>query len=938
MPVDNSVAYVATERKSFKKPHWREKLFSKEKATRGTTDQQLEAFLGPSRPKPSTETIPSTDPNNLLRGVPTPRLDISSHRWPSSQDLSSPSPVSNPSSATDAYPPVSVSKPSLKPRHRKRLKVTFSEEAPKLIGEGGDEADAPTIEISMSRNRSHSSSSHESEYFPAQRGNTPILKLQVDTSVGNARGGQARDSSKGLNAEDWKPLLNNPQDVELLMSLSPAGSGSRLSFRASPESNSFAQRVRAKMQAEEGRALQNGYVEPPSPSNDAEPDSSDFVSVPTSPASSRGTSAAPGMDSVLRSTTSPVTRKHGNASPIDNLPQALLPAGPSRKLSPPQPTSNPDENGSGRHNRQPSQENRATSRSPQPPSQPASRPPKLSLRSIATQFGDAAFAEFKAFVTQYRSLFQIAAENVKPLMETSLVEWIRAAVWWFLRGKKTLESYARARPSSSGGSAQPRVSLQDAKQAVLDLGKAFWINEDIVPQHCELGKYGRMSLDALFAVASTTGDTKLTDVLGQHQAMMNYLRSLAMSIKRNNILSTVSADPDSADHLDTSLWVRYPFFAPDVSAVLSGASSRSMLVDKPSKAPSTVHMMPLGDTTRYFSYGSMFVEVCVSSREDDHSQAFAMPCALSIIRDRSDWYVFAAITGQSELVNIMIQSDRKQGPTWDDVSWHVSTHSMRVKLPRGFELDVTFEEDDFKMIWNIVQYTLKTQASLQPESGESPVFSTTLKAFQYMDPGPTKAFPAEPSERCKIRLFERSVTLTEGTGTRNAHRGFRLTVVTNPKVKSLSNVQHILGQGGPIVFGLLRGEADAPALMLKVTEDGRTRSMLMGFHDVEERTTMHSLLLGMVPGNTEFKKTSDLSIRSYAIEQPSDQAIGNPPMTHLQFAAGNVSVIDQEREYVSHGYGPTILSEHLRVFVASDFGSVTDRINLGMKLATSTGP
>ena len=161
---------------------------------------------------------------------------------------------------------------------------------------------------------------------------------------------------------------------------------------------------------------------------------------------------------------------------------------------------------------------------------------------------------------------------------------------------------------------------------------------------------------------------------------------------------------------------------------------------------------------------------------------------------------------------------------------------MRVKLPRGFELDVMFQEDDFKMIWNIVKYTLKTEESRKPEAGESIIFENTLKVFQYIDPGTPKAFPVESIERCRMRLFERSINVTEGTGTRSVHQGFRVAVLTSPKVKTLSNVRHILGYGSPVVFGLLRGEDGAPALVLKVTEEGRTRSMLMTFHEVQERT------------------------------------------------------------------------------------------------------
>lgn len=928
MPVDDSVAYVAAERsKSIRRPHWREKLFSKDK-NKGTSEQQIEAFLGTARASPTPTDVPLAAPS-LPKPVPAPRLNISTHNWPSSHDLSSPSPVSNPSSAPDPYAPVKAPNKPKSGRHN-GLRVRFSNRGPDVIGEGGDEAEDPPLHISVSHNRSNSSSSNQSEYLSPQqeRLSPPTLpRLQINTFASSRD--QGKDNTKGLHPDDWRPLLQNPQDAELLMALGSDRSGSRLSFRASPESNSFAQRVRAKMQAEEGRALQKGYKEPSSPSNEEEQDSHEFVTVPTSPSSSFGTSPVAAKTRPFNVSHAPhpalAIHKQSDASPIESPIDRFPAAASTRKHSPPQSGPMPADPPAYSRPLNAENRNKSTSRSPQPlpppsfepPPKPA--PPKASLRSIANQFGEIAFDELETYVAGYSDMFKIAAEHSKPLAETSLPEWIRAAVWWFLRGKKSLESYART----------PSSSPVEAEQAVLDLGKALWINRYAVPQNSELQRYGVTSLDALFAVANTTGDTKISEVLSQHQALISHIRSLAISIKRHNILSTISSHPTSTDRLDTSFWLEYPMFAADVSAVLSGMSSRSMLVERAGKTPSTAHMMPIGDTSRFFSYGNMFVEVYVSSRDDDDSQSDAMPCALSIIRDPSDWYVFAAITSQSHLINILIQSDRKQGPTWDDVTWHVSRNSIEVKLPRGFQLDVMFQEDDFKMIWNIVQYTRRTEASLHPRAGENLIFSNTLKTFQYMDPGPVKAFPAERSERCRIALFERSVQVTQGTGTRSAHRGFRLAVVTNPKTKTLSHVQHILGYDAPIVFGLLRGEDGVPALMLKVTEDGRVRSMVLGFHEVEERTTMQSLLLAMVPDDMEFRKVTELSIRSYTIEQPPDMERGQPAVVHLQLPSGNVSVIDLEHVVPTHSYGPTILSEHLRVFVASEFGSVTDRINLG---------
>ncbi|KAL2824818.1 hypothetical protein BDW59DRAFT_172734 [Aspergillus cavernicola] len=905
MSAEDPFAFTDSEPKpAAKKPHWRDKLFSRDKP-KYTADQQVEAFLAPVRSKSVSHGRHAVAPSQ--REIPAPpRLEIS-HRWPS-HDPQTASPISNPSPVADYSPPVNIPKAPLKTRKNKGLTVKFADGAPECIGEGGDEAEAPTIDISFNRTRSYSHSQSPSRMNDVNNSQDKAPQLRLNTSFND--GDRLRPREGGSSADRTPLLVKNAQDGDFLMALNLGDISSRLSFRASPGADSVAQRIRAKMEVEEGRALQQKYEDPTSPQNERTPDSPSSL-YETPPISETGTAAPP---SPIRTPPSPPPMS-GSTNPDDLvLPPGLAPGGNTKPLSPQKSQVLPHDIADD-SSRPSSKHNRNASISPQPP--------KYSLRSIASQLSETAFAEFKEYAAQHSDQILVSAESVKPLMETSLTEWVRAAVWWFMRGKKRLEAYARSRPSSSGARPQSRPPPESAKQAVIDLAKALWINENIVPQHQELTRYGTMSIDALLAVVSTTGDKQLAELLGAHQTVMSHLRSLAVSIKRNNILTAFPPDAES----DTSVWMRYPFFAPDVSAVLSGATSRSMLLDNSGKGPTFVHTMPLGDTSRYFSYGSMFVDVCVSSSEDD-SQQFSMPCALSILRDRADWYVFASITSQSDLINVMIQSDRKKGPTWDEVDWQVRSHSMRIKLPRGFELDVMFREDDFKMLWNIVQYTLKTEASLQPEAGESVVFEQTLKMFQYMDPGTPKAFPAESIERCRLRLFERSVTLTEGTGSRRAHRGFRITVLTTPKVKTLSSVRHILGYATPVVFGLLRGEDGAPALVLKVKEDGRTRSMLMTFHEVRERTTLHSLLLAMLPKEREIK-IADVPIRAYTIEQPSDRSTGQPPKQHVQFPAGTVCVLDQEHDFVEHAYLPTILSEHLRAFVASEWGSVTDRINLG---------
>ncbi|KAJ9200424.1 hypothetical protein DTO164E3_3999 [Paecilomyces variotii] len=920
MAGEDPFAFVAAEQpKPVKHRHnWKGKLFSKDKNGHKSTDQQVEDFLNTARHNHQTQLPPRAVP-------PAPRIDVSvSQRWPASHETPSASPHSSPPSAHDLVPPASTFRSAPKKPHRRGLKVSFSRHAPDVIGEGGDECEVPTVEIYRSHHRSRSQSSVQGgsqQGYAPYPGQSRAPELHLDTSMPGRRPDGITISNEPPTPEDdsprgapRNPLLLNTQDADFLMALSSGHRDARLSLRNSPDPNSFARRVQAKMRAEEGRALQHRREEPMSPDNAENDIRAQQENLPLRPSiNSQLTSLSADTDDVslnvsLRASPVPAVHERPSDTPEPTLPSVLPTAAPVQVLSPP-PRSvlRGGDHSSDYGSRPTSRDSRGKAPSPGP---------KMTLRSAASAVGDSAFAEFAAYAERSYPLFRLAAANSKPVLETPLAEWIRTAVWWFLRGRSRLEAAVRSRKHNLA---------EAARQAVVDLAKSLWINQEIVPQLAEIARYGQGGVDALLAIASSTGDQYLADTLGLHQGMMSHLRALTMSMKRNNIIAAAPEQDVLDQRLDTSVWIKYPQFTPDVVTILSGAT-KSMVVDRAAKA-NTAEMMPLSDTPRFFTYGSMFVSAYVSSGDDDSDQ-YAIPCVLSIIRDRGDWYVLAAISSQNDLVNIVIQSDRKKGPTWDDVQWQVKSFSIEVRLPRGFRLDVVFDESDFKIIWNIVKYTRRIEESLQPEPGERVLFENTLKVFQYMDPGTPKAFPAEPIQRCRIRLFEKFVTLTTGTGKREAHRGFRLSVVTSPKVKTLSNVQHALGEGTPIVYGYLRGEDGSPAFLLNVTEDGRTRSMLMTFHEVAERTTLHSLLLGMVPSDKEFK-ISDIPVRSFAIEQPADVFSGQPAITHLQFPAGAASVIDQEPGFVEHGYGPTILSEHLRTFVSTEWGSVTDRVNIG---------
>ncbi|OAX84535.1 hypothetical protein ACJ72_01104 [Emergomyces africanus] len=971
---------------------WRGKLFSKDKTPKVSIDEQVDDFLGSHRsplaaPRQSLSSpappplLPSKQHQQVYNhhqqqqhqplppyhrphqhhqsrtgGPVAPRLNLSvSQRWPESGEVLTQSPSSLSFDTRDPPRTTPISPP--KKRGRKGLRVTFAKKGPEVIGEGGDEADLPTKDVLLYRSRSQSTVSNATDGSYSQSENAdPFGSTSESTSWAGA---SPRQEDTGEDVREKLRIMKNAHEVDFLLSLGAQNvAGSRLSLRDSGDPNSFARRIQARMRAEEGLALQKA-ARTDSPSTTDEPDfqhsphDSETVlplrpSVTSNP-SPREANPPPakydfwgGVLSALPSKTSPTWQDKNTSNNLETTTTHTSPGSypetpppPYLKSSPTQPELEVEKH------QTPLESPRYTGAQRTLDSATV----KQSWKTAANVVSNDALADFTARAAQYNDIFTDAAESVKPSMETSLSEWIRASVWWFLKGRSDIEASLRSQKISNGGN-NPPPDVDNTCQGVLNLAKSWWINEHIIPDHPELSRFGNMSLDTMIAVTSTAGDQRLSSLMGVRQATLSHLRALAMSMKRNNILPSAMERLHLSRGIDSTIWVRYPFFAPDISAVLSGQVTRSMLMDTARKATDIGDVMPLGDNSRYFCYGRMFVEAYLSSSEDD-SQQYAIPCVLSIVRGRNDWNVLVSVTSQNELVNITVQGDKKLGPTWADVEWQVRTQSMRVRLPRGFELDIQFEQADFNMIWKIVEYTHKTEDDLQPEAGETLLFEDVLKVFQYMDSSPNKAFPAEPSPRCRIRLFEKSVTITEGTGTRKAHRGFRFIAVSSPKVKTLSSVSHELGNGKPIIFSYLRGEDGAPALLLKIQQqqqqqqqqqpqidggNGAKRSMLLTFHEPEERARFHSLLLGIATLQDEVK-TPDITMRSFSMEPLVAGGPGSTskPITHLQFSSPFATVINNSSSSYSqqHGYSSTVLSEHLRVFVTSNWGSVTDRMNIG---------
>ncbi|KAI5277524.1 hypothetical protein KEM54_004998, partial [Ascosphaera aggregata] len=166
--------------------------------------------------------------------------------------------------------------------------------------------------------------------------------------------------------------------------------------------------------------------------------------------------------------------------------------------------------------------------------------------------------------------------------EKALVEWIRASVWWVLKGRNQLEVAIR----QGGG-------ITDLhQQGALSLAKAWWINAEVVPKHAELIKLKQqvatsngnssdiakdVKIDVILNIARSLGDARLNSLITLHQAVSSHVRALAISMKRNNI--NLPPPDQLIKNVDLAIWVKYPYFGADVTALLSTLVPKNLRVD-----------------------------------------------------------------------------------------------------------------------------------------------------------------------------------------------------------------------------------------------------------------------------------------------------------------------------------------------------------------------
>lgn len=777
--------------------------------------------------------------------------------------------------------------PHRSPRpNKKGLLVRFVDTFPVIIGEGGDECEYPTVEISKRKQNAPPE-------IPARR--RPVAP---GTESSFSRPGDPNDSSdfqpKPLMRQQTAPIPSRaksdaggqpppyqPPTREAANLSPPMGRSNTLrpsnSGKFDDNRRSFIEIHQAEMREAEGQAFARAARDASS-SSAAPPQDWNETNAPPNLAD---VSPEPTMARTFAVSPEPLAQpgpvEYSPASIQSNVSSLYPPPGPPLAVSPEHPETDLQ-------------------------TQFATRTASLRLNEPVATPTDDSLNAFVSRTKHLHELFRLHAETIKPLSTCSSRECARAGVWWFLKGRMGLEAAVRERPSSPQSQMQNELERQ---QAYTDLAKSYWLCETTVGE-----------------TAPEQARQPDREVVEVREAVVSGLRKLAVSMQRNGFLPPEEAFLPQT--IDKSIWLEYPPLSQDMVALLCGNWASGMSAMQSPMA--TLHMLdafPVADTPDAFSYGRISADVYLMEQGRENHQLY-FPCLLSMVRPQAQTALVFVVASQNGNVQLAIQEHKSSGPSWEDVRWRSDTCTLEIKLPRGFVVAIQLSQTDYRMLAGMYEFGAKVNATLFPRKDEVVVFRNTLRSFQYIDADPqSRLFPKEPVPQCDIALFERVLTENSPSGARSWHCGFRIAVVTGPRTRTLSGVQHAFPPLLPVQFGFFRAENETPAMSIRF-ESGRQKGrMVMTFSEDKERLKFHSLVTGTAVNHDE-KIFTDVALKNYTISQSVLEPTGMAPFSRMPWKAARVV----NEEFSINGDAPTVLADKLRIVVEYQHGTITDRVNV----------
>jgi hypothetical protein len=895
-------------RKQSRRERFRERILKKgdrgekPKAKEFELDEDVNDFLLRSPPEGQTLSATASIPRK-----PVPRIDVSSSpRWPDAHELPAQDVRAQPVHAEEDAAP---SRPR-KPRRREGLTVSFAQTAPQVIGEGGDEAEDPTITISRARRlttgpatrhdgrNQELSASFRNMAQPIPRRDVPDNSAEEDfTPRILVRAPTGLAEVKSMQAE--LPAAKGMQDADIELSMTPEKAsqfGVQPGSRLSPSSVAG---LRRRMREEEAIALSSGLRDPsPEPSSQQE----SFHLHQGSP------------DNQSPSFTPPHVRRTSSPNAFPSPPSSLVPHLPPRPSS----SSSQDSTGansfSERDRRRPSNEyrRRLSPAMAEAQSRPA-QGPSISKEEVLT--------EFRNHSRTYYPLFVLAAEKTDPGLNAALSQWMRAGAWWFLKaeaGFKVLRSQL-----GSGTNLGQIVTSRQHVQAVVDLSKTAWIVEDIVLKYAEAETIDLSTAESVNAIIETDPLSRLSRTLQYWQDLSQMYGSLVAATRRNGFMTSGSEDMPLSPGIDTSIWVKHDEPDPQISRWLRTAVPSWVKMDvsaEPIEPFDLSKTLPLKSTANTFRMKSVFC--LVSGSFGNEQQCAAIPCVLTIARRRGSYALVFFIASQDHSVNVVVETNPVRA---DGIVWQQANATVLFHFADTFQFLVHLQPTDYAQLKGNYDLAMRASAWTRLESlgnaRETLIFRVSCQAAERKS---TKAASFPPGEQrdCKVLLSEEFELVGDGRASRRSHRGFRLSIILSPHASNLAILDLHLGGDMPI---LIHNPSDRPACV-EIMDVNRTTYTLQ-FSHMRDLDRFFECLTSTRGSTTEDSISGKVSLSSFSTEPSSMEAGGLLRRSTWSTVQVTSERVRSNRPNRTTGFESV---NSIKIRVDSNHGIIADRLIQGM--------
>lgn len=786
------------------------------------------------------------------------------------------------------------------PKLSKNLTVSFSDKEPDIIGEGGDECELPTQYVV---------GSWTSPSYPPGDNTASMKPTELPVAL-------VSGSTQQILAPD---RYDRRQSLQRAPTRKPVGGWVQQRLSINMEEGL----VQAKKDDEISKKL--GTLVPPYGSTSyAVPKNSSELNkgfgTQKAPSISNREPTIPRLDppAALHSSS------HAVNSPTCPLPKAYAAFDPRASALAPL---NSTDTSQDRHSLHVPREDEAclssdVSRSPSLPALSMSRNDRMKSTSsegntglpvndsnvIDTADGD----EFYCRVQQLQDVFRPAAEQVPHIEGRTLENWLRMASWWFICGKTTLEKTINSLKQESARATSNETS-QKRHQCYVDLAKAWWSIKDVLP---DLIRSQNMSFQS--SNLNDVKGSKYSHLLGIYENLKIRLNEYAKSMHHNNLLPPLDLSIEGAD---PCIWITYPQLS-------RGTLSLTASLDSPTLADQTKRpFFPilLNGKDDYFIHGYAFANAKILSSNGD--EADQMPCLISIFRNSFHADVQLMVASQDGQIYLHIYSDPKQGLTWVHVNCMSTANTLIIHLSKDYRMEMAMHEDDYRLIISLKNLSHRLELQWHATKTEDILFDDTVPVFHIT--GTAKkfgSFLSTPIRNTAVRLFRRSAVTTEAPSQRTISDGYRFVAMVPSANGTPSCLEHIFADGSPILSSNLRGENEAPALLLAIRDSEMKTSLILTFKSIEQRSFFYMAISGVLLSHKEIS-SGDIPLSTMCLAdlfEGTDQGKTTHKLCSL-IRWNSVQVISN-----GHGEGleNILFSDSLRISSNSNIGTVVDLANL----------